>query len=87
MAFPVIERRACIGDMRLMVTRPGGEVLHLFHAQRLFSAAQKKALVVLAGGRCQYPGCRVPAPFVEAHHAEWWSRDNGKTDIDDGTSS
>lgn len=82
--MPVIERKACTEDTRLQVTGRGGEVLFLSHAQRLFTAAQKLALTVQAGGRCEYPGCRVPHPYLEAHHVAWFVRDAGKTDIDNG---
>jgi hypothetical protein len=82
--MPVIERKACTEDVRLQVTGDGGEILYLSHAQRLFTAAQKLALTVRAGGRCEYPGCRVPHPYLEAHHVDWFQRDAGRTDIDNG---
>ena len=81
---PVIERKACTGGVRLLVTGVRGEPLHLGRVQRLFTSAQKKALLVAAGGRCQYPGCRVPGPFLEAHHAAWFHRDHGPTDVENG---
>ena len=82
--IPVIERRTCTGGIRLLVTGKDGEALYLSRSRRVFSSAQRKALTVAAGGRCQYPGCRTPAPFLEAHHADWWHRDGGLTDIDNG---
>jgi hypothetical protein len=82
--IPVIERTVCTGETRLQVTGPKGEVLFLSRAQRMFTPAQRLALVASSGGRCQYPGCRVPHPYLEAHHAEWWARDGGSTDIGNG---
>lgn len=82
--IPVVEQRMCTGGTRLLVVGTDGEPLHLGRSRRLFSPAQRKALMVAAGGRCQYPGCRTPAPFLEAHHAEWFSRDDGPTDIGNG---
>ena len=82
--IPVIERRICSGGLRLLVTGPDGEALYLSRSHRVFSKAQRKALSVAAGGRCQYPGCRVPDPFLEAHHAQWYGRDAGPTHIDNG---
>lgn len=82
--IPVIEQRICSGGTRLLVTGARGEPLHLGRSRRLFSPAQRKALMIAAGGRCQYPGCRTPAPYLEAHHAEWYSRDGGRTDIGNG---
>ncbi len=81
---PVIERRACTGGVRLLVIGADGEALHLGRSRRLFSPQQKKALTVAAGWRCQYPGCTTPAPFLEAHHAKWFSRDAGPTDVGNG---
>jgi hypothetical protein len=82
--IPVVEQRMCTGGTRLLVLAEDGEPLHLGRSRRLFSPAQRKALMVAAGGRCQYPGCRTPAPFLEAHHAEWFSRDDGPTDVGNG---
>ncbi|MFD1722641.1 DUF222 domain-containing protein [Amnibacterium endophyticum] len=81
---PVIERRICTGGLRLMVTGPEGEPLHLSRSTRVFTAAQRKALSVAAGGRCEFPGCRVTSPYLEAHHARWWHRDHGPTDVVNG---
>jgi hypothetical protein len=74
----------CSGGTRLLVVGERGEPLFLSRARRLFSPAQRKALMVAAGGRCQYPGCRTPAPYLEAHHAEWYARDGGPTDVSNG---
>lgn len=82
--IPVVEQRMCTGGACLLVLAQNGEPLHLGRSRRLFSAAQRKALMAAAGGRCQYPGCRTPAPFLEAHHAEWFSRDDGPTDVGNG---
>lgn len=82
--IPVVEQRMCTGGTRLLVLGADGEPLHLGRSRRLFSPAQRKALMVAAGGRCQYPGCRTPAPYLEAHHADWFSRDDGPTDVENG---
>ncbi|WP_345479161.1 DUF222 domain-containing protein [Amnibacterium soli] len=82
--IPVVERRVCTGGIRLLVTDEGGEPLHLGRSRRLFSPAQRKALAVGAGGRCQHPGCRTPSPYLEAHHAAWFARDDGPTDVRNG---
>lgn len=82
--IPVVEQRMCSGGTRLLVTGTDGEILHFGRSRRLFSPAQRKALTVAAGGRCQYPGCRTPAPFLEAHHADWYQRDDGPTDVENG---
>jgi hypothetical protein len=75
--IPVVEQRMCSGGTRLLVTGREGEPLFLSRSRRLFSPAQRKALMVAAG-------CRTPAPYLEAHHAEWYSRDGGRTDVVNG---
>lgn len=82
--LPTVERQTCTGDTRLQVTGPNSEPLFLSRAHRVFSKAQKLALLTSAGGRCQYPDCRTPAPFLDAHHIAWYHRDTGETDIDNG---
>jgi hypothetical protein len=82
--LPTIEQQVCTGGIRLLVVGPKGEPLQLSQSQRLFTNAQKKTLVIRAGGRCQYPGCRVPAGYLQAHHVDWWSRDAGPTDVSNG---
>ena len=81
--MPTVERISCGGSMRLLITGEKGEPLHLGRKQRVFTTGQKKALIARYGG-CAVPGCTVPHPYVEAHHARWWERDGGRTDIDNG---
>jgi hypothetical protein len=37
--------------------------------------------VVLRDEHCQFPGCRAPASWCDAHHLVWWTR-GGPTDLD-----
>lgn len=60
-----------------------GEVLDLGRAARLFTPAQKLALVERDGG-CAWPGCRRPPSHAQAHHIRWWNRDRGPTDLANG---
>ena len=82
-SIPTIERVACSGSVRLLVTDGTGEPLHLGPKVRLFTSGQKKALIARYGG-CGWPGCTVPAAWTDAHHIKWWKRDGGATDIDNG---
>ncbi len=66
-----------------VLMRAGGEVLELGRAARLFSRAQKIALVERDGG-CAWPACRRPPSHTQAHHIAWWRRDHGATDLDNG---
>jgi len=82
-SIPSVERLTCGGGIRLLVTGDQGEPLVLGRAERLFTPAQRKALVARFGG-CAYPGCTAPAAWTEAHHVRWWNRDRGETDVGNG---
>ena len=78
-----VERLACGGQVRLLVQGEAGEPLWLGKATRLFTPAQRKALIARYSG-CAWPGCTAPAAWCDAHHVEWWQRDDGPTDVDNG---
>ncbi|MFD5864997.1 DUF222 domain-containing protein [Agromyces sp. NPDC127015] len=66
-----------------MLIGDGHQVLEFGRSARLFSAAQKIALVERDGG-CAWPGCTRPPSHADAHHIAWWKRDAGPTDLDNG---
>ncbi|KAA1421142.1 DUF222 domain-containing protein [Nocardioides humilatus] len=76
-----LRRMACTAKIIPAVLGGKGEVLDLGRGRRLFSAAQRLALALRAGG-CQAEGCGVPAAWTEAHHLKPWS-EGGNTDIKD----
>lgn len=49
-------------------------------AQRYFTIAQRRALIIRDGG-CVFPGCDAPASWCDAHHVIPWEH-HGRTDID-----
>ncbi|MDQ0893805.1 HNH endonuclease signature motif containing protein [Agromyces ramosus] len=55
--------------------------LDLGRRRRLFTAAQRIALAERDGG-CASCGRNVA--YVDAHHIDWWQRDSGGTDLDNG---
>ncbi|MBM7832039.1 hypothetical protein JOE59_002744 [Agromyces cerinus] len=59
------------------------EPLELGRAARLFTPAQKLALVERDGG-CAWPSCNRPPSHTQAHHIRWWKRHRGRTDVDNG---
>ncbi len=59
----------------------GSEVLDWGTARRLFTPAQRLALVERDGG-CAW--CNAPPSWCEAHHIRWWDRDSGPTDLSNG---
>jgi hypothetical protein len=86
MAVPrtVIERRICDGGVIPVLLDPeDASLLNLGREQRLFSTRQRIGLAVRDGG-CRWPGCNKSPSMCEAHHANHWKADHGKTDVDDG---
>lgn len=75
-------RLAC--NARLVPAVLGGEseVLDLGRTQRLFSPAQRRALL-LRDRTCRAEGCDIPGTWAEAHHWISWAS-GGLTDLDDG---
>lgn len=55
--------------------------LDVGRARRLYSPYQKLALGERDGGCAQ---CHRPLSHCVGHHIDWWARDNGKTDMNNG---
>ena len=77
-----VRRLACTAQVIPTVVGGASEVLDLGRARRLFSPAQRKALL-LRDRRCRAEGCEVSGTWAEAHHRDAWST-GGRTDLDDG---
>ncbi len=75
--------RRVAADAQVVPVVLGGasEVLDLGRARRLFTPAQRLALVERDGG-CAW--CNAPPSWCEAHHIRWWERDAGPTDLQNG---
>jgi len=76
------EQIACDGGIQIIGVGAHGEPLWLGRRERLFTAAQRRALAVRDGG-CVFPGCTAPPSWSQAHHVVPWGSD-GATDIDNG---
>ncbi len=61
----------------------GAVPLALGRASRTFTAAQLRAMAARDLG-CRWPGCTQPPSRCQGHHLEWWERDFGSTDLDNG---
>lgn len=73
-------RLACNAQIVPAVLGGDSEVLDLGRSRRLFSRAQRKALL-LRHSTCQAEGCNIPGAWSEAHHWLAWS-EGGPTDVD-----
>lgn len=77
----VLDRNLCMNGSTDVHVDACGNPLDLGREQRLFTPAQRIALAARDGG-CVWPDCPMPASYCEAHHADQWTRDRGRTDID-----
>ncbi|WP_310526665.1 HNH endonuclease signature motif containing protein [Nocardioides sp.] len=72
-------RLACTANLVPVVLGAKSEILDVGRAQRLFNAAQRRALAV-RDKRCRAEGCDMPAAWSQAHHPHPCSR-GGETDL------
>jgi len=74
--------RRLAGDAGIipMVLSGNSEVLNLGRKQRMFTRAQRLALLERDGGCAK---CHAPPEHCEAHHIRWWDRGGG-TDLANG---
>jgi hypothetical protein len=75
-------RLACTAQIVPVVLGGDSEILDLGRARRLFTAAQRKALL-LRDRTCRAEGCDIPGTWAEAHHWAPWST-GGRTDLAHG---
>ena len=75
-------RLACNARIIPAVLGGASEVLDLGRAQRLFTAAQRRALLI-RDRTCRADGCDIPGTWSEAHHWVAWQA-GGDTDLDNG---
>lgn len=78
-----VRKMACDADLIPIVLGGKGEVLDVGRAQRLFTPAQRRALVARDKG-CAFPGCTMPAHWTEAHHIRYWKKHKGRTSVANG---
>lgn len=75
--------RRAAADAEIIPAVLGGdsEILDWGRSRRLFTPAQRLALVEREGG-CSW--CNAPPAWCEAHHIRWWDKDAGPTDLSNG---
>ncbi|MFT4219744.1 MAG: DUF222 domain-containing protein [Microbacterium sp.] len=79
----VATARRLAADAGIIACVLGGasEILDWGRVKRLFTKAQKLALVERDGGCAN---CGLPPGMCKVHHLRWWVRDAGPTDLDNG---
>lgn len=80
---PAAMVRRLAADTQVIPCVLGGksEILDWGRARRLFTPAQKLALVERDGGCVS---CGAPPAWCHVHHLAWWQRDGGRTDLGNG---
>lgn len=81
-AAATLRKIACDADIIPAVLGTQGEILDLGRKTRLFTPAQRLALIARDQG-CTFPNCTIPAPWCEAHHITYWSN-GGPTTASNG---
>ena len=76
-----VRRMAAAGGVIPCVLGSDGEILDLGRERRLFTKAQKLALIERDGGCAR---CGLPPHMTKVHHINWWKRDTGPTDLSNG---
>lgn len=74
-------RMAAGGRIIPCVLDSEGEIVDWGREKRLFTRAQRLALVERDGGCAM---CGLPPGMTRAHHILWWTRDRGPTDLSNG---
>jgi hypothetical protein len=72
-------RLACNAHLVPAVLGTQSQVLDLGRSTRLFTAAQRKALLV-RDRECRAEGCDIPGTWTQAHHWIPWTK-HGPTDL------
>jgi hypothetical protein len=76
-----VERLACDAAVVPMTVDGDGEALNLGRRSYRPNRAQRRAMARRDKGTCQFPGCPAQR-YVDAHHVDWWTRDQGETNVD-----
>ncbi|WGW10845.1 DUF222 domain-containing protein [Saxibacter everestensis] len=78
----VVRKMACDASLVPVVLGGKGQVLDVGKGKRLFTGAQRRAIIARDRG-CIIPGCTTPAAWCAAHHVEFYSR-GGRTAVPNG---
>ena len=76
----LLRRLASCGDVYRVLFSPESEVINHGRTHRLFTPAQRRALIA-RDHACTWPGCTAPPSICESHHARIHWADGGPTDL------
>ena len=76
-------RLLCDADICRIVRRGPSEILDVGRATKRWPTATRRAIVA-RDRHCRFPGCDRPAAWCQAHHVQFWDRDDGDTIVPNG---
>ena len=68
-SMAAVRQFACTGGMQKIVFDQDGRILQLGSLERIFTAQQRRA-IILRDGECCVPGCHMPGALSEIHHVD-----------------
>lgn len=77
-----VRRLACDASISRIVLGPDSEILDVGRKTRVWSPAQRRAIIA-RDRHCVEPGCDRPPDWCDIHHIEHWA-DGGETTVDKG---
>lgn len=83
LSYETLSRHLCNDGLVPVQFDDDGQCVNVGRDQRRFTTRQRVGMAVRDGG-CTFPGCDRPPSWCEAHHVDFWGRDNGRTDIAEG---
>ncbi len=82
-SIATIERHLCETGTVPIEFDDDGQCVNVGRDSRLFTKKQRIALAARDGG-CLFPECDRPPAWAEAHHIDYWHRDDGETNVSQG---
>ena len=73
---------ACDCSLSRIVLGPDGEIIDIGRKTRVWTAAQRRAIIV-RDRHCTWPGCDRDPRWCDVHHLKHWA-DGGSTDVANG---
>ncbi|WP_428834416.1 DUF222 domain-containing protein [Parafrigoribacterium mesophilum] len=77
-----VNQFTCTGGVQKIVFDHNGRILELGSPERIFTAQQRRA-IILRDGQCCTPGCHTPGALSEIHHVDP-AANGGPTHTDNG---
>ncbi|HUG51599.1 MAG TPA: DUF222 domain-containing protein [Terrimesophilobacter sp.] len=81
-SMAAVRQFACTGGIQKIVFDPDGRIIQLGSRERIFTAQQRRA-IILRDGQCCVPGCTMPGALSEIHHVDP-AGNGGPTHTDNG---